>query len=137
MTRKSPTYRMALEIFAQQLAEFGLALPCAICGKPIRPWEMAALKGTVREHMIALAYDPEKYDHVNNMRLAHVLCAAGKTNGKRTIGKLGGDNSETRRAIRLSNGGKKRSGPKIQGQGFYKHPTLVRGVGGRVKERSK
>ena len=122
MKRASPTYRMALEIVSIQLAERGLCLTCPLCNQPIRPWELAAPYGTNREHMIAMAYDPIKYDRPWNMRIAHVACAQEKTNGKRTIGKLGGDNSEVQRAVRLANGGKKTRGPKIPSRPFPKPP---------------
>lgn len=125
MTRASASYRLALEIVSIQLAERGLCLTCPLCNEPIRAWDLVAPYRTEREHMIAMAADPKRYDKPWNQRIAHVACAKAKTHGTRANGGLGGDISETARAARHEKHrlhGKPQSRHPIQSRGFQKPP---------------
>lgn len=135
MNRASPTYRMALEIVAIQLAERDQCLICPLCNEPIQNGELAMTGGTVREHMKGFALDPIRNDKPWNMRIVCKCCAAAKTNGTRASGGLGGDISETARSKRLERNrihGKPKSKNPIQSRGFQKPPDgYKRKIGGR------
>eukprot|EP00919_Chromeraceae_sp_WS-2016_P009232 GHVR01021765.1.p1 GENE.GHVR01021765.1~~GHVR01021765.1.p1 ORF type:complete len:131 (-),score=14.75 GHVR01021765.1:213-605(-) len=130
MSRRPITPKRARTIIFHQAARVGAPIVCPLCKGPIRPDESVTM-----EHLVPLALGGADDDGEDNCAYAHTPCSLKKTQGTASTGHRG-DTANIARAKRLEKGGKAR-GPGPKSRKFQKHPTLVRGLDGKVKERTQ